>query len=106
MLRGPRPIRSGGLGITFYVSRDERLLSDHFVVTWEPAIPLRRLAMRVGTAGGFDALIWHTLTPVEEEPNLLPPLRPGDDPEGLVTAQEWDDFWTDGLAMCSKQDTC
>ncbi len=104
MLRGPRPIRSGGLGITFYVSRDERLLSDHFVVTWEPAIPLRRLAMRVGTAGGFDALIWHILTPEEEEPNLLPPIRPGDEPEGLVIAQEWDGFGTDRYVLWGNND--
>lgn len=104
MLRGPRPSRSGGLGITFYVSRDERLVDDAYKVTWEPAIPLRRLAMRVGTTGGFDNLIWHIITPEEQEPNLLPPVTLGDEPAGAQIVTEWEGFGSDRYVLWGNND--
>ncbi len=85
VLRG----RSGGdpaLGVTYRVVREERLTESQFVVTWTPAVPLRRLAIRQGPTGGFTDLVWHVLVPEDEEGAILPPVVIGEAPAGTVEA--------------------
>ncbi len=104
MLNGPRPSVNGGLGLRYEVSRDQRLLSQDYTITWEPAVPLRTLAMRVGTTGGYTSLIWHIVTPEEQEPNLTPPIILGDEPEHAVVVEEWDGFGTDRYVLWGAND--
>lgn len=104
LLNGPRPSVNGGLRLHFDVNRDQRLLSEDYTVRWEPAVPLRTLAIRVGTTGGFSNLIWHIVTPEEEEPSLTPPIVLGDEPDDAQIAVEWDGFGTDRYVLWGAND--
>lgn len=88
LLRG----RSGGdpdLDVAFKIFRDQTLRSDQYVITWSPAVPFRRLAIRQATVGGFSNLVWHIVVPEEDPPGIVPPLVLGEVPEGTVEAVEW-----------------
>ena len=104
LLTGSRPPFSGGLGITFDVIQDERLAAQTYTVEWDPATPLRRLAIRAGTTGGFNNLIWHIVTPEEEEAGLMPPIVINDPPEGAIVATEWEGFGTDRYVLWGASD--
>jgi hypothetical protein len=94
MLRG----RSGGdrsLGISFSVRRDQTLTDDRYLLTWTPEDqPVRRVAIREGTLGGFTDMVWHVVQPEGEEDGILPPMILGQPPPGTVEAQEWLGFQT------------
>lgn len=88
LLRG----RSNGdpdLGVEFTVVREQTLLSDTYTVTWTPAIPFRRLAIRQATTGGFSDLVWHVVVPDGEPDSIVPPVVIGEVPPGTVEATEW-----------------
>lgn len=104
LLNGPRPRVNGGLGLYYDVSRDQRLLSEEFTVTWAPAVPLRTLAMRVGTTGGYTSLIWHIVTPEEQEANLTPPIVLGNEPDHAEVIEEWGGFGTDRYVLWGAND--
>lgn len=104
LLTGSRPPFSGGLGIEFDVIQDERLLDQTFTITWHPATPLRRLAIRTGTTGGFNNLIWHIVVPEGEQANLTPPLVINDPPDNVIVATEWDGFGTDRYVLWGAND--
>jgi hypothetical protein len=85
--------RSGGdpaLGVTFTIVRDQTLLEDKYTVTWTPSDqPLRRLAIRNGTLGGFTDLVWHVVQPEGTPDGILPPVVIGETPPGTDEVQEW-----------------
>lgn len=87
--------RSGGdpdLDVTFRITRNETLLEDTFTITWTPAVPLRRLAIRQSTLGGFTDLVWHIVVPEGAPDSIVPPIRLGEAPEGIIEVQEWTGF--------------
>jgi hypothetical protein len=83
----------GGVEVDFTIYRDERLLSDDFVVSWTPASqPFRQMAIRQATLGGYTDLLWHVVLSDEQDDTIAPPLVIGEAPEGAVVAVPWSDF--------------
>ncbi|WP_420454367.1 hypothetical protein [Rubrivirga sp.] len=83
-----RGISSGDrdLGVEWRIVRDERLVGSRFVVTWSPAVPFRRLAIRQASTGGFTDLVWHVLIPDGEAGGITPPVVIGETPPGAQEA--------------------
>lgn len=104
LLRG----NSGGdfnLDVDYEVLREERLIESRFVVSWEPAIPLRELAIRVAPTGGYTDLVWHILVPEDEAGEITPPLVIGETPPGVQEAIPFDGFVVDDVIGIAPGDT-
>lgn len=83
------------LDVEYRIVRSERLLGTRYVVTWTPAVPFRRLAIRLAPTGGFTELLWHVLIPDEEEGAILPPVVIGETPPGAQEAVPFQGFEVD-----------
>lgn len=83
------------LGVEYRIVREERLLESRFVVTWTPAVPFRRLALRVAPTGGYTDLLWHVLIPEDEAGVITPPVVIGETPPGAVEAVPFQGFIVD-----------
>ena len=83
------------LDVEYRIVREERLVESRFVVTWTPAVPFRRMAIRVAPVGGFTDLVWHVLIPDDEEGGILPPVVIGETPPGAQEATPFQGFVAD-----------
>ena len=82
-----------GLVEEITVTRDQSLLEERYIVNWTPSsIAFRRIAIQVGTTGGFDNLVWHVLVPEESTEGILPPVVIGEAPENTEVAVEFTGF--------------
>jgi len=88
-------VSRSGMGVTFQMRRDERIISDHYVVTWTPEdVAFRRMVINNGTTPSWAGPIWHILTPEDDPPAITSPIRVGVAPTGAdeVTAFPDDGF--------------
>lgn len=75
------------------ISRDERLSGTQYVVSWEPQdLAFRQIAIRQASTGGFSDLVWHVVTPEEQEPAITSPVVLGEAPEGTQQIIEFSGF--------------
>lgn len=91
VVRG-RAGRSSNPNVDIEILRDERLLGDRFTISWDPAVPIQRLAIRHGAGGGFTDLVWHIVSEEDAPESILPPLVVGEAPPNTVEAVEWAGF--------------
>jgi hypothetical protein len=82
---------SGNDIATISILRDERLLSDRYIVDWPEGTAFRRVAIRQSSLGGFTDLVWHVVTPDDEPDNITPPIIIGETPPGTDEVTPWPD---------------
>lgn len=72
------------------IRRYETLQGDRFVMTWTPATAaFRLLAVRFGSTGGYDDLLWQISTPAGVADNILPPITLGVVPPNVNEPTAW-----------------
>jgi hypothetical protein len=70
--------------------RNETLMEDQFILEWTPAdFPVRQIAVRQATTGGWTDLIWHVVLPDDVADNITSPVILGSVPEGAQEAIAW-----------------
>ncbi len=75
------------------IIREQSLLENRYKITWEPSdVVFRRIAIRQGSTGGFDNLIWHIVVPDSVEQGLAPPVAIGQAPEHAQVPIEFSGF--------------
>ena len=74
---------------TIRLIRDERITGERYIVEWDEGTPVRRVAIRQASTGGFTDLIWHIVTPDDLEDNITSPLIIGDIPDGVNEVISW-----------------
>jgi hypothetical protein len=80
------------LGVVFRIEREERIVSDHYVISWTPAdVRFRRLAINMGTTGRWTEHLWHIVVPEGQAPSISSPVIVGVPPEGAQEATAWPD---------------
>ncbi len=87
--------RTGGASVggqplsTISILRDERLLSDRYIVSWPEGTAFRRVAIRQASTGGFTDLVWHIVTHDSLSDNITSPFIIGETPAGTDEATAW-----------------
>lgn len=76
---------------TIRLIRDERITGDRYIIEWEEGTPVRRVAIRQASTGGFTNLIWHIVTPDDIDDNITSPLVIGDIPDNVNEVVPWPD---------------
>ena len=89
--------RSSGdpsLGVSFSVTRDQKLLEDRYVIYWTPASQaFRRIVINTGSTGSIkDGVKWHIVEPDEDEDFIRPPIVIGEPPDGTLQVTKWAGF--------------
>jgi hypothetical protein len=83
-------IPRSAMGVVFTIRREERIVSDYYVISWTPEdVALRRLVINNGTSPGWTDHIWHILTPDDQPPSITSPVVIGLPPEGTVEVTPW-----------------
>jgi hypothetical protein len=77
----------GGTGNPTYrirIRRDQTILGDKYTIYWTPATAaFRNVALRMGSTGGYDNLLWMVTTSGTAD-NILPPVVLGVAPSGVT----------------------
>jgi hypothetical protein len=80
------------IGVEFTVQRAERIISDHYLISWTPEdVQFRRLVINRGTIGAWTDHFWHIVVPETDAASISSPVIIGVPPEGAQEAAQWPD---------------
>jgi hypothetical protein len=80
------------LGVVFRIEREERIVSDHYLISWTPEdVQFRRLVINRGTIGAWTDHLWHIVVPEADAASISSPVTIGVPPEGAQEATAWPD---------------